>query len=91
MSIELVGWFAGTLLLLSSVPQLVANLRDRNLAKHQSPVRNLLQCGGNALWLVYAIVTDVPAMKVFAALGTLMAAALFIQVMNARRAELNIQ
>ena len=86
MHIELIGWLAGTLLLMSSAPQLAANLRNPNLAKHQSPARNLLQCGGNFLWLVYAVMANVPAMKVFAALGTLMAAALFVQVVLARRA-----
>ena len=85
MHIELIGWLAGILLLMSSAPQLAANLRAPNLAKHQSPARNLLQCSGNFLWLVYAVMANVPAMKVFAALGTLMAAALFVQVMLARR------
>jgi uncharacterized protein with PQ loop repeat len=87
MNIELIGWLAGILLLMSSTPQLAANLRDPELAKHQSPARNFLQCSGNFLWLIYAIMADVQAMKVFAALGTIMAAALFMQVIYARRAD----
>lgn len=86
MSYEVIGWVAGCLLLSSSLPQIIANLRHPNLARHQSPMRNLLQCIGNLLWLIYAMLFSITAMKVFASLGAVLAGALFIQVLRSRRA-----
>lgn len=85
MNVELMSWCAGLLILFSSLPQILANLRSPEIAKHQSPWRNIFQCAGNLLWLLYAIHRDIQAMKVFASLGALFAFALFVQVLIARR------
>lgn len=80
--VEMLGFVAGATTLCSSVPQLVANLRDPALAKGQSAARNALQCTGNAMWLVYALSVGSVAMTTFAGLGSVMALALLVQVVK---------
>ncbi len=77
--IEALGFAAGATTLVSSVPQLIANLRDQNLARGQSLSRNCLQASGNALWLVYGIAVGSNAMATFAGLGCVMASCLAMQ------------
>ncbi len=77
--IEALGFAAGATTLISSVPQLIANLRDQNLARGQSLSRNCLQASGNALWLVYGFAVGSTAMTTFAGLGCLMASCLALQ------------
>ncbi len=76
---EILGFVAGATTLVSSVPQLVANLRDPALTRGQNPARNCLQCAGNLLWLWYALQVGSVAMTTFAALGAVMAGALAVQ------------
>ncbi|MEM6899075.1 MAG: hypothetical protein AAF583_04810 [Pseudomonadota bacterium] len=80
--IELIGLAAGLTTLVSSVPQLVANLRDPESARKQSPMRNALQCVGNALWLLYGGAVGSLVMVVFSTMGCLMAACLLVQVLS---------
>jgi uncharacterized protein with PQ loop repeat len=83
-SVELLGFAAGMTNLTSSVPQLVSNLRSPDCAARQSPSRNALQCGGNALWLAYGVSVGSLSMTAFSSLGCLMAATLLWQVLKAR-------
>ena len=53
--IEFLGFSAGAITLVSSVPQLIANLRNQELAMAQSLSRNCLQSVGNGLWLGYGV------------------------------------
>ena len=85
MSIELVGLMAGLTNLVSSVPQLVANLRNPDCAAGQSAGRNACQCAGNALWLVYGVSVGSLAMTLFSSLGSVMAGLLLWQVLSAAR------
>lgn len=82
--LELLGFVAGATTLTSSVPQLLANLRNPNLACGQSPTRNILQCSGNALWLVYGMMIGSLAMATFASLGMIMAGLLAYQTFMGR-------
>ncbi|MDD9921468.1 MAG: hypothetical protein OXQ92_04175 [Boseongicola sp.] len=84
-SLELIGLMAGATNLFSSVPQLVANLREPDRAHGQSPARNAYQCVGNALWLVYGTAIGSIAMMLFSTLGCLMATVLLCQVLKAHR------
>lgn len=81
--IELLGFVAGLTNLASSVPQLIANLKNPINASKQSPSRNACQCAGNTLWLVYGISVGSIAMTVFSSLGSVMAALLLWQVLRA--------
>ena len=78
--IELVGFFAGLTNLVSSVPQLIANIRNPKSASGQSACRNALQCAGNGMWLYYGLSIGSMAMATFSTLGCAMAALLFWQV-----------
>lgn len=77
--IELLGFIAGGTTLVSSVPQLLANLRDKELARTQSLSRNLLQAAGNALWFLYGASVSSTSMVTFAGLGCFMAICLALQ------------
>lgn len=77
--IEILGFIAGATTLVSSVPQLIANLRNQHLARGQSLSRNLLQSAGNALWLIYGGSVGSTSMTTFAGLGFLMAGSLALQ------------
>lgn len=81
---EILGFVAGATTLISSVPQLIANLKDPDLIRGQSPTRNCLQCAGNLLWLWYGMLVGSTAMTTFAALGALMAGTLAVQTIRDR-------
>lgn len=83
--IEMLGFVAGATNLASSVPQLLANLREPDLARGQSPARNAFQCAGNLMWLIYATQVGSIAMTTFAGLGCAMAGLLLAQTFGARR------
>lgn len=85
VSIEVLGFAAGATTLVSSVPQLIANLRDYDLAKGQSLSRNCLQSTGNALWFVYGATVGSTSMILFAGLGCLMASCLAFQTYRVQR------
>lgn len=85
MFVETVGFAAGATTLVSSVSQLIANLRDQALALGQSLSRNCLQSAGNALWFVYAISVGSTSMITFAGLGCLMASCLALQTYRVQR------
>ena len=81
-SLEMLGFVAGATNLMSSVPQLAANLRNPALASGQSLWRNCLQCAGNALWMIYGLSVGSVSMTTFAALGCLMAGGLMAQILR---------
>ncbi len=83
--LEMLGFFAGATTLCSSVPQLLANLRNPELARGQSLSRNCLQASGNGLWLLYGGAVGSVAMTTFAALGCLMACCLAQQTYRVQR------
>lgn len=84
VQIEILGFCAGATTLVSSVPQLVANLRNPHLARGQSSLRNWFQSTGNGLWMVYGLSVGSVSMTTFAALGSLMAGSLLIQTLRAQ-------
>ncbi|MEO9826181.1 MAG: hypothetical protein ABJF50_17405 [Paracoccaceae bacterium] len=86
VSVELLGFAAGLINLVSSVPQLLANLRKPDCAATQSASRNALQCAANSMWLAYGISVGSVSMTTFSALGCLMAGILFWQVLKAKLA-----
>lgn len=86
VSLEVLGFVAGATNLMSSVPQLYANLRNPLLVSGQSATRNLLQCAGNILWLAYGMQIGSVAMTTFALLGTIMAGALALQTLGVVKA-----
>ena len=77
--IEVLGFAAGAATLASSVPQLIANLRNQKLARGQSLSRNCLQAAGHALWFLYGASVGSASMLTFAGLGCLMASCLASQ------------
>ena len=83
--VEMLGFAAGATNLASSVPQLLANLREPGLARGQSQARNAFQCAGNLMWLIYAIPVGSIAMMTFAGLGCAMAGLLLAQTCGTRR------
>ena len=83
--IEILGFAAGATTLISSVPQLIANLRDQDLALGQSLSRNCLQSAGNALWFLYGASVGSTSMLTFAGLGCLMASCLAFQTYRVQR------
>lgn len=83
--IEILGFVAGATNLFSSVPQLLANLRNPQLASGQSVSRNCFQCAGNSLWMLYGVSVDSASMTTFATLGCAMAGGLIFQTMRAKR------
>lgn len=85
MMIEVLGFAAGAITLVSSIPQLVANLRNRELAMAQSLSRNCLQSTGNALWLGYGVTVGSASMVTFATLGCLMAGCLALQTHSVQK------
>ena len=58
MMIEVLGFAAGAITLVSSIPQLVANLRNRELAMAQSLSRNCLWNAPSELVRRYAYETE---------------------------------
>jgi len=88
--IEILGFVAGATTLISSGPQLVANLRNQDLARGQSLSRNCLQSAGNALWFFYGASVGSTSMVTFAGLGCLMASCLAIQTYRVQRGGLQI-
>lgn len=80
--IEALGFAAGMTTLSSSVPQLIANLRNPDLARAQSASRNSLQSVGNGMWLLYGISAGSVSMTTFASLGFAMAAGLTWQTLK---------
>lgn len=84
--LEALGFAAGAVNLTSSVPQLIANLRNPALARNQSAARNACQAAGNGLWLAYGVTVGSVAMSTFSALGCLMAATLLAQVLMQTKA-----
>ncbi len=83
--IEILGFVAGATTLTSSVPQLIANLRNQDLARAQSLARNCLQAAGNALWFTYGASVGSTSMVTFAALGCGMASCLALQTYRVQR------
>lgn len=86
VSLEILGFVAGATNLMSSVPQLYANLRNPSLARGQSPSRNVLQCTGNLLWWAYGMQIGSVAMTTFALLGTVMSGVLLFQTLGGVKA-----
>lgn len=84
IQIEILGFVAGATNLFSSVPQLLANLRNPQLARGQSLSRNCFQCAGNALWMLYGVSVGSISMTTFATLGCTMAAGLIFQTLRAK-------
>lgn len=82
--VELLGFMAGLTNLLSSVPQLLANLKAPECAAQQSAARNVCQAAGNGMWLFYGVAIGSVAMTTFSTLGCAMAATLFVQVRKAK-------
>lgn len=82
LHIEILGFVAGATNLFSSVPQLLANLKNPQFACGQSASRNCLQCAANALWLGYGLSVGSISMAIFAALGCLMAGILVRQTVS---------
>lgn len=85
VSVELLGFAAGLMNLTSSLPQLVANLRNPDCAAQQNAARNALQCAGNGMWLAYGISVGSMSMTTFSSLGCLMAGTLLWQVLKAKQ------
>ena len=85
VQLELLGFAAGAINLMSSIPQLVANLRNPLQARGQSPSRNCFQCAGNALWMLYGVLVGSASMVTFACLGCLMAGGLILQTLPAQK------
>ena len=83
--IEMLGFAAGATTLVSSLPQLIANLRNQDLALGQSLSRNCLQSAGNALWFIYGASVGSTSMITFAGLGCLMAGCLALQTYRVQR------
>lgn len=83
--IEVLGFAAGATTLISSAPQLVANMRNQDLARGQSLARNCLQSAGNGLWFVYGASVGSTSMLTFAGLGCLMASCLAFQTHRVQR------
>lgn len=77
--LELLGFVAGATNLISSVPQLIANIRNPSLVRGQSAARNCLQLSANLLWLAYGIQVGSVSMTTFAGLGAAMAGLLALQ------------
>ena len=84
MFIEILGFVAGATNLVSTAPQLVANLRNQDLARTQSLSRNCLQSSANAMWFVYGVTVGSTAMTTFAGLGCVMAGCLAFQTYRAQ-------
>lgn len=84
ISIEVLGFMAGATNLFSSVPQLLANIRNPELACGQSLSRNCFQCAGNGLWIIYGVSVGSISMTTFASLGCAMAFGLIFQTMRAK-------
>lgn len=82
--IEALGFVAGATNLMSSVPQLLANLKTPGCAANQSAARNACQAAGNGMWLAYGLASGSIAITTFSTLGCLMAGLLFWQVRRAR-------
>ena len=83
--IEALGFLAGLTNLMSSVPQLRANMKKPDCAANQSAARNACQATANVLWLVYGLAAGSVAMSTFSTLGLIMAALLFLQVRKAQK------
>ena len=83
----MLGLTAGALNMSSSVPQLIANLRDPLLARAQSPGRNFLQALANFGWAVWGIGMEAIEVVIFASAGFAMASVLLVQVMKAKSIE----
>lgn len=84
IQIEILGFVASATNLFSSVPQLLANLRNPQLACGQSVSRNCFQCAGNGLWMLYGVTVGSLSMTTFATLGCVMAGGLVFQTLRAK-------
>lgn len=78
------GIAAGSLVALSSVPQILANRAGRSHADSQSLGRNILQGAGNGLWVAYGLSLSAWPLVAFATLSVALTGWLVVQQLTAR-------
>lgn len=76
---EVIGIAAGGSNMISTVPEIMANIGDLDRAASQTPWRPALQLLGNALWLVYGLREEKRVIVFFSAAGTLFASIALLQ------------
>lgn len=84
IAVFVTGIAAGSLVTLSSVPQILANRARRSSAGSQSIERSFLQGTGNGLWFVYGLWLSAWPLVVFAGLSVALTAWLIVQQVRAR-------
>ena len=85
VSIEVLGLIAGTIIMTSAIPQLVANIRDAADVASQSLGRNIALVAGNALWVVYGAMKGAPSIAMMCAIAALLNGGVAVQVFRSRR------
>lgn len=81
---NLIGLVAGMLVCISSIPQVVANLRNPKASRDQNVSRNILMIAGNALWVWYGIHAGTLPIVVFCGISVILNVCLTAQCLRAR-------
>lgn len=74
-----IGLTAGTLVALSTIPQIVTNWKDPSTTRFQSARRNALQLAGNTLWIIYGVCLLAWPLIIFATLSVILTGILIFQ------------
>jgi uncharacterized protein with PQ loop repeat len=85
ITIELLGFLAGTLCTGSTLPQIIANIKRPAVTEAASVVRNVLLASGNFLWVVYGLINRLAAVPIFCGIATALLVVLLIQQLRTRR------
>jgi uncharacterized protein with PQ loop repeat len=80
-----VGLAAGTIICASSLPQIVANLRDPEASRHQNLTRNILMTVGNCLWVWFGTSMGAYPVVIFCSIGAILNASLSVQCLRSQK------
>ncbi len=67
--INLLGYFAGTVIAVSALPQIIELMHSPHAAEAQSLLRNAMLVGGNIMWVAYGFVTHARPLIAMCAFG----------------------
>tara|TARA_R110002167_G_scaffold186979_3_gene388110 strand:+ start:892 stop:1221 length:330 start_codon:yes stop_codon:yes gene_type:complete len=70
--IDLIGYAAGSVICVSTLPQILRLCRNPEQGIAESIPRNVMIAAGNALWFVYGMMTSATAIAVMCVIGVVL-------------------
>jgi uncharacterized protein with PQ loop repeat len=78
--VEVLGFAAGATIMVSAVPQLVANIRNPQASANQSITRNIALVAGNIMWVAYGLMINAPSITMMCVVAAVLNGAVAMQV-----------